>query len=702
MRRKWNGHERSLSSALSAFFIVFLAVILTIVVTIISVFTNQIFEDSFEEESKIALQGLTTTMKSYQSSVQEAGNKLANSSAFVDSVASDNQYTTVEALKDQVKSYNITYAFLADANGNLVAKTTTDFDLPDFAKLNHIQGAIKGESTLANEAVTGKTLCICYGTPIKKDGKTIGILSTVRTLQDHTFVDQLKGYTGCEFTIFMGDERINTTIMKGDKRQTGTKMDPAIAKKVIDGKQSFIGKTTILGNQMIANYAPILGADGKAVGAVFSGKSIQETQRKSQLIILFSVGVALIMMIVSTIVLSRFIRKRVKAPLSQVVALAKNMEHGEIGITNQDAVALSVQTGDEVGQVASALGNTVNSLQMYVGEISSVLSAISKGDLTVETQREYYGDFSQIKSALDLIVESLNHVFYDIDQAAQSVSVRSEQISGGAIALSQGATEQAGATEELSATITEISSQIQKTAHNAAVASSIAQQSSNEVEKGNRNIEEMLTAMNDIHAASKEIRKITKTIEDIAFQTNILALNAAVEAARAGSAGKGFSVVADEVRNLASKSAAAAKQTTALIENTISLVNNGTKVAASTAESFQEIRTSSTQSTSLIEEISQATNEQATAVAQVTSGIAQIAQVVQTNSATSEENAAVSQDLSAQSQHLRELAGRFQLKNTLKQTSEPNVLKPVMEIEKPEDSHFRRKASGICPAYEKY
>ena len=660
---------KSLSSVLSVFFTVCLALTVAVVASAVLLTSNRAFEGSFEEESKTALKGFVSDVNSYNIKVESAATTLANNPDLVGAVNGNNQFTMVELLKTSVRSNGLSYAFIADPNGKIIAASTTDFDLPDFAKLSHVQAAMKQKSLRTNEAILDKNLCICYGMPLIDNGKLIGVISTMRSYLDTATIDQLKAYTGCEFTVFYGDERISTTIMQDGKRQNGTAMSPEVAKTVLSGNKEFTGKSSILGVSHMTDYVPIEGPDGRPVGALFAGKNISAAEQTSRTTMLLCVGTALLFILLAVAILRTVIKRLVKKPLQEVVTLANNMEHGEIGITDSSAVSITVHSENEVGQVASALQSTVQSLQAYVGEIRGILNALSAGDLTVTTKGEYYGDFTEIKGALNRITGSLNSVFSDIDRAAESVSLRSEQISGGAIAMSQGATEQASAAEELSATIAEISEQIRRTAKNAEVANRTAQQSFDEVEKGNRNIETMMDSMNAISEASAKIRNIIKTIEDIAFQTNILALNAAVEAARAGAAGKGFAVVADEVRSLASRSAEAAKQTTELIESTVSLVGKGVKITNAAADSFREIRSGTKQTSELIAKISDTTGKEATAVAQVTQGIDQIAGVVQTNSATAEENAAASQDLSGQAQLLREQVKKFRIRKTAENRS---------------------------------
>ncbi|MDD3393619.1 MAG: methyl-accepting chemotaxis protein [Anaerotignum sp.] len=356
---------------------------------------------------------------------------------------------------------------------------------------------------------------------------------------------------------------------------------------------------------------------------------------------------------------SYYVLRKGLAPVNHVVSMAEKMGAGDLSIDN----SLSVTSKDELGELASIFKKTSETLSGYVHEISLVLDEIAAGNLTEEIQREYIGDFAAIKEALNHIQNALNETFGEMLLIAEQVSSSSEQVAGAAQSLSQGATEQASSVAELLENVVDISRQIDGSALNAADASQKASQIGVAMENSNHKMQEMLEAMNSIQNKSSEIGKIIKTIEDIAFQTNILALNAAIEAARAGAAGKGFAVVADEVRNLASKSSEAAKDTTKLIESTLNSVDLGFKVANDTADALVTVVVEAKKIIETIAQISQNAQEQSEAIAQVNEGLDQISDVVHTTSAMAEESAATSEELSSQAQTLKHLISKFKIKN---------------------------------------
>lgn len=440
--------------------------------------------------------------------------------------------------------------------------------------------------------------------------------------------------TSCQSIISAASNYVSNTV---DKSKIGTKYS---------GNQ----------NDIIAVKVPIT-VDGIECkwNSIFYIKNSELTADTINIIIQVLIS-GLISVILIAVVTYGVVKKSL-LPMNEIISLSENMKNGKL---NTD---FNINTNDEFGELGQIFKNTSNELSGYINEISEILLKISNGNLQSQVDRDYMGDFAPIKEALNKILNSLNNAYSDLGVAAQQVSTSANEISSGSQSLSSGTTEQAGSLEQLSATINEISNHVQKNAANANNAKSLTENAVQELEDGKRTVNKMLEAIERIRTSSYLITKIIKTIDEIAFQTNILSLNAAVEAARAGSAGKGFAVVADEVRNLANKSAKAAKNTNALIEDTVNAIENGTKIAGKTSDLMNKIVDASTNINNLVLQIADASSEQAVSIEQINEGVSQISSVVQTNSATAEESAASAEELSAQASLLNEKVARVQLKD---------------------------------------
>lgn len=456
---------------------------------------------------------------------------------------------------------------------------------------------------------------------------------------------------------FIGDKQIITRL-----EAQFTKLAPMRQQVLELASQN---KTREAAEYMEANNIPTIKAAQEELDLLIENGDLKAEElieniradQRNAIIMLSFLGICSILI---SILFGSYITRAITVPVSELEQAADNLARG-----NLRAAAIGYTAKDELGHLADSMRSVVDSLLTIIQDEGNMLGEMADGNFNVRSKAEekYVGDFGKVLESIERIKTSLSDTLMQINLSSDQVSSGADQVSSGAQALSQGAAEQASSIEELAETIRGISNHVKHNADYAEEANQRANAAGSEAGESNRRMQDMVSAMADISTSSREIGKIIKTIEDIAFQTNILALNASVEAARAGEAGRGFSVVAAEVRNLATKSAAASKDTAALIENSLNTVKSGTRIADETANSLDAVLESVGLVTEIIGQITASSIEQADSILQIEQGIERISEVVQTNSATAEESAAASEELSAQAQLLKDLTGQFRLES---------------------------------------
>jgi len=522
-----------------------------------------------------------------------------------------------------------------------------------------------GITPLYIDVATGD-LCMTVSHAVVRDGVVLGVVGIdilVNKLQDIIFAATLNGQGYSMLLDTNGDILVHPDSRyapndKGEFKNLGTVMNnhySALWRQIsaLDDAYSFRDA------ENLQKYftAKTLGSTNWKMVSILPDSVVMQPINTTILIV---VPIAVAILLVAAVLIYIFVSRMISKPLTALSTFMKKAgSTGDISLRPEDVENITKlsQKEDEIGQ---AIGGSA----AFVGHVTNIakeLETIADGDLTADIKLLSNEDV--MGNSLKQMIDRFNNMFSEIQTSTNQVSTGSKQVADGAQTLAQGSTEQAAAIEELSSSISEIAERTKINATTANKTAKLSETIKENAEKGSHQMDEMIAAVGEINEASKNISKIIKTIDDIAFQTNILALNAAVEAARAGQHGKGFAVVAEEVRNLASKSAEAAKDTGNMIQNSMETAELGARIAGETATSLKEIVVGINESSQLVTEIAQASEAQSLGISHINTGIDQVAQVVQQNSATAEESAAASEEMSGQSDMLQHLIGQFKLKD---------------------------------------
>ncbi len=428
------------------------------------------------------------------------------------------------------------------------------------------------------------------------------------------------------------------------------------------------GLGSIASGDLIHVSVPFIVKDSNQGSLILTYSNQRLVDAENRIYLIGAILVA-VFMALSLFLVFLFTTRILTSPVQLMIKLMISLANGELD------QRFEIKNRDEIGEMGLSVNELVAALQSVFEAIEDIMGGVEKGDLSRQITVDLKGDLDRIKSRINKSISLLSETIFAVKDTSRSVEQSAKELSRSAEILSQSSSRQAATLEEISSSIAEIENHSKQNTQDSREAKQITNNTLELVNQGNSEMEELQATMDQINHTSQDVTKIIKVIDEIAFQTNLLALNAAVEAARAGKYGKGFAVVAEEVRNLAARSAEAAKDTSNLIESSMKEVEEGVDKASRTSTILKEIVTEVEKSNELMTRIADASNEQTNGISEIYTGISQVNDSVQQNSAVSEETASASDVLLNQSTSLQREIEQFKLQQaTESQSSEVESL----------------------------
>ena len=707
------------------FFVTILIVLPALSITVYSYITNSsTFEDNNQES-------LSTVNRSYENAIRqlldkgtEYGEFFANNDTLLQAInynitAKDN-YFLLTVLEKYYKTYDLDLAAFVSAEGVVLARGHDAKKFNDnVSKTAFAQKALKDQKKRWDYKIETSGVVLSFAIPLKEQDTFLGYVDFGFKINNE-YLQTIKNTVNADlvFVLKDGQQAIATTIENFDTASINSdllnasfedelheedlqvKDEKAAEKPTADSEhhdeaadkdhqeeasgkahsemhRQYIEMEKQIGDRYYSlQYLPVRNADNEVFASMIVLKDITKTVDTRDNNLLFSI-VMLVVWILIGGGLTIFIASVITKPLIQLSNTVQDTES-----TGDFSLRVDVNSSDEAGQTAMTFNSLMESLQTSFGNINEVMSAVADSDLSTRVTGNQQGDLNRLKESVNQSLEMLSRVLAEATSVLDGVNSGANELSNSAQVLADGTSQQAASLEEISSTMQEISGQTEKNNENAEQASQLTQKTLEVVQQGVQQMENMVASINEIDQTSKSVSKVIKVIDEIAFQTNLLALNAAVEAARAGKYGKGFAVVAEEVRNLANRSAEAAKNTTELIENSTKEVENGVANADKTASTLTEINEAVKKANDIVVEIASASKQQSEGIQEINTGLNQVNNIVQQNSSISEETASASTELLGQSSRMSQIMSQFKLKAAgggPQTVAEPGRITPVVE-----------------------